>query len=79
MKVGSGSPCRWGFANLAVVLCLALNLHKQERSTRVDIKAKRKKAGWDRGYLLKVLYPKCDSPAGGNLGAADSPLVPYAP
>ena len=47
---------------------MALNLHKRERSTRVGIKAKRKKAGWDRGYLLKVLYPgKCDYPAGETL------------
>ena len=69
-----GAPvCPWGFANLAVVPCLALNLYKQEHSTRVDIKAKRKKAGWDRGYLLKVLYPKCDSPAGGNLWSCRQP------
>ena len=41
--------------NLAVMRHLALNLLKQERSAKVDIKAKRKKAGWDFDYLLKVL------------------------
>ena len=35
----------------------ALNLLKQERTARVGIKAKRKKAGWDYPYLLKVLSP----------------------
>ena len=34
---------------------LALNLLKQESTARVGIKAKRKKAGWDHDYLLKVL------------------------
>ena len=34
---------------------LALNLLKQERSAKVGIKAKRKKAGWDFKYLLTVL------------------------
>ena len=34
---------------------LALSLLKQERSAKVGIKAKRKKAGWDFDYLLKVL------------------------
>ena len=34
---------------------LALNLLKQERSAKVGIKAKRKKADWDFDYLFKVL------------------------
>ena len=34
---------------------LTLNLLKQERTAKVGIKAKRKKAGWDHDYLLKVL------------------------
>ena len=41
--------------NLAVIRHLALNLLKQERSAKVGIKDKRKKAGWDFDYLLKVL------------------------
>ena len=32
-----------------------LNLLKQERSAKVGIQAKRKKAGWDFYYLTKVL------------------------
>ena len=51
------SRVRTGHAdqNLAVIRRLALNLLKQERTTKVGIKAKRKKAGWDFDYLLKVL------------------------
>ena len=51
------SRARTGHAdqNLAVMRHLALNLLKQERSAKVGIKAKRKKAGWDFDYLLKVL------------------------
>ena len=43
--------------NLAVARHWALNLLKQERTAKVGIKAKRKKAGWDYPYLLKVLSP----------------------
>ena len=51
------SRVRTGHAhqNLAVIRHLALNLLKQGRTTKVGIKAKRKKAGWDYDYLLKVL------------------------
>ena len=51
------SGVRTGHAdhNLAVIRHLALNLLKQERSAKVGIKAKRKKAGWDFDYLTKVL------------------------
>ncbi len=34
---------------------MALNMLKQEKSLRVGIAAKRKRAGWDSEYLLKVL------------------------
>lgn len=51
------SRVRTGHAdrNLAVIRHWALNLLKQERSIKVGIKAKRKKAGWDFDYMLKVL------------------------
>lgn len=41
--------------NMAVVRHIALNLLKLERSSRVGIAAKRKMAGWNNDYLLKVL------------------------
>ena len=51
------SRVRTGHAdqNLAVIRHLALNLLNQERSAKVGIKAKRKKAGWNFDYLMKVL------------------------
>lgn len=41
--------------NLAVIRHIALNLLKQEKSLKVGINAKRKRAGWDKDYLQKVL------------------------
>lgn len=41
--------------NFATLRHIALNLIKQETSTKVGVKAKRLKAGWDESYLLKIL------------------------
>ena len=41
--------------NLATVRHIGLNLLKQEKSCKLGIGSKRKKAGWDESYLLKVL------------------------
>ena len=41
--------------NLAVIRHIALNLLKQEKTLKVGVKNKRKNAGWDDKYLLKVL------------------------
>jgi predicted transposase YbfD/YdcC len=43
--------------NMATLRHMALNLLKQELSVKVGIAAKRKMAGWDDAYLLKVLSP----------------------
>ena len=42
-------------ANLAVTRQIALNLLKQEKTERLGVKNKRKLAGWEAGYLQKVL------------------------
>ena len=42
-------------SNLAVIRHIALNLIKNETTSKVGIKTKRAKAGWDNPYLLKVL------------------------
>ena len=44
-----------GPENVAMLRHIALNLLKQDKSIKVGIKSKRKNAGWDERYLLKVL------------------------
>jgi len=42
-------------ANMAIIRHIALNLVKSEKTTKVGVKTKRLKAGWDDDYLLKLL------------------------
>jgi predicted transposase YbfD/YdcC len=51
------SRVRKGFApeNLATLRHLALSLIKQENTTKGSVSGKRKRAGWNDAYLLKVL------------------------
>ena len=43
-------------ANMSIIRHIALNLLKAEKSLKRGIKIKRLKAGWDKGYLLKILF-----------------------
>ncbi|MFT6778444.1 MAG: putative transposase YbfD/YdcC [Paraglaciecola sp.] len=45
--------------NIALLNKLALNLLKNETSTKVGVKSKRLKAVWDNDYMMKVLNVGC--------------------
>lgn len=53
------SQVRIGHAaeNLALIRRIALNLLKQEKTHKRGIACRRKSAGWDHRYLLKILQP----------------------
>ena len=42
-------------SNLAVIRHIAMNLIKNEKTSKVGVKTKRLKAGWDNKYLLKTI------------------------
>ena len=42
-------------ANMTVIRHMALNLIKQDKNTKVSIRGRRLKAGWDDAYLLGLL------------------------
>ena len=42
-------------ANLVTLRHIALNILKQDKTSKVGIKAKRKRPGWDRAFLLHLL------------------------
>lgn len=41
--------------NMSILRRLTLNLIKQEKSTKLGVKVKRRRAGWDNDYLLTLL------------------------
>lgn len=51
------SRVRSGYAdqNLSVIRRMALNLLKQDRSSKVGLQNKRLRAAWDNNYLMKIL------------------------
>lgn len=51
---------RTGYAaeNFAIIRHIALNMLKNEKTSKVGIATKRKKAGWDHRYLAKILECK---------------------
>lgn len=48
---------RSGFAaqNYSIINRIALKLLKNEKTTKVGVRGKRLKSGWDKQYLIKIL------------------------
>jgi hypothetical protein len=48
---------RTGFAaqNCSLLNRIVLNLLKNEKTTKVGVRGKRLKAGWDNSYLMKLI------------------------
>ena len=44
--------------NYSVILKIALNLLKNDKTVKQGVKGKRLKAGWDNDYLLRILNVK---------------------
>lgn len=47
--------CGHAQENISILKRIALNMLNKENSTNIGIKAKRKKAGWDKHYLLNII------------------------
>jgi hypothetical protein len=49
---------RSGFAaqNYSLISRIALNMLKNDKTTKVGIRGKRLKAGWDNRYLIKIFF-----------------------
>ena len=45
----------YGAQNLAVLRHIAINLLGRDRQAKRGIKARRKRAGWNRSYLMQIL------------------------
>jgi predicted transposase YbfD/YdcC len=54
--------CNNGAENFALLRKIALNLIKAEKSAKQSVRVKRKRAGWDDTYLLRVLQSNVSDP-----------------
>ncbi len=49
-----------GAQNMSILRRIALNLLRHEKTNKGGVQTKRLRAGWDRGYLMKVLFSLSD-------------------